>query len=214
MIGPRENAGRRLEIDRSHTPTSNRLSLLVRVHTEPAPSAEPPSLAPSAPASFRELYERHFAFTWRCLRHLGVPDAQLDDAVQEVWIAAHRRLADFEGRADIKTWLFGIAINVQRNQHRSERRWAGFVPLTPALVSPAADPSQEREGREAWALVQKFVGSLDDVRRAIFVGALLEGLSPAETAAATGLDVPTIYHRVRSLRRSFQLWADAHRSEP
>lgn len=183
------------------------------MHTEPSRTADAPGFAPSAPP-FRELYARYFAFTWRCLRHLGVPDALLDDAVQEVWIVAHRRLAEFEGRADIKTWLFSIAINVQRNLYRSERRWAGLVPLTNALVSPAADPSVEHEGREAWALVQQFMGSLDELRRAIFVAALLEGLSPAETAAATGLDVPSIYHRVRSLRRSFQLWAAAHRGEP
>jgi hypothetical protein len=57
------------------------------------------------------------------------------------------------------------------------------------------------------------MGSLDNPRRAIFVAALLEGLSPVETAGATGLDVPTIDHRVRSLRRSFQLWVAAQRGE-
>src|SRR5688572_18798381 len=77
---------------------------------------------------FRELYASHFSFTWRSLRYLGVPSQHLDDAVQEVWVAVHRRLADFEGRSDVKTWLFGIALNVQRNLYRAERRRSGHVP--------------------------------------------------------------------------------------
>ena len=47
---------------------------------------------------FRALYEQHCAFTWRTLRYLGVPEAQLDDALQELWLVVHRRYADFEGR--------------------------------------------------------------------------------------------------------------------
>lgn len=184
------------------------------MQTEPNPCFDPPGFAPGAPPPFRELYDRFFAFTWRSLRYLGVADSQLDDAVQEVWIAAYRRLSDFEGRADIKTWLFSIAINVQRNLYRSEQRRAGFVPLTHAIPSPMADPLLEREGQEAWLLVRGFMASLDELRRAVFVASLLEGMSPSETAEATGLDVPSVYHRVRSLRRSFRLWAAAHRSEP
>ena len=183
------------------------------MQSESSPALAGPGSASSAPLPFRELYENYFAFTWRSLRYLGVPEAQLDDAVQDLWIAAHRRLPDFQGRSDIKTWLFGIAINLQRNLHRRARR-AVSVPLPSVLESSVGDPLLEREGQEAWVLVQKFVASLDDVRRAIFVASLLEGLSPAETAEATGLDVPTIYHRVRSLRQSFRQWAAAHRDEP
>jgi RNA polymerase sigma-70 factor (ECF subfamily) len=166
------------------------------------------------PPSFRELYDLYFAFTWRSLRHLGVPDAQLDDAVQELWIIAHRRLPEFEGRARLETWLFGIAVNVQRNVYRADRRHDRSVPLPSALSSPLADPMLEHEGREAWLLVRAFLETLDELRRAIFVASLLEGLSPAETAEVTGLDVRTIYHRVRSLRQSFRDWAAAHRGEP
>jgi RNA polymerase sigma-70 factor (ECF subfamily) len=181
----------------------------------PAPAVAPKASVSTALPPFRELYEKHFAFTWRSLRYLGVAEAQLDDAVQEVWVAAYRRLADFEGRSDLRTWLFSIAINVQRNLHRSERRHSAHVPLPTALISPAADPALEREGREAWMLVLGFLETLDGTRRAVFVASLLEGMAPAEAAEATGLDVTTIYHRVRSLRRSFRLWAAAaRRGEP
>ena len=183
----------------------------------PAGSATGASLSSPLPAtqvSFRELYATHFSFTWRSLRYLGVPAQHLDDAVQEVWVAVYRRLADFEGRSDMKTWLFGIALNVQRNLHRAERRRAGHVPLPEEeLRSSSPDPLLEREGREAWSLVMRFLESLDDERRTVFVASLLEGLPPAETAQVCGLDVPTVYLRVRSLRRAFRAWASAQRGE-
>lgn len=174
----------------------------------------PPPQASAPPAVFRDLYERHFAFTWRTLRYLGVGSAQLDDAVQELWVIVHRRLADFEGRSDIKTWLFSIALNVRRNLYRSDRLRAKLVPLPNEVGSSEGDPSLEREGQEAWRVVLSFMATLDETRRAVFVACLLEGLSAAEAAEITGLDVATVYHRVRSLRRSYRAWAAAHRKGP
>jgi RNA polymerase sigma-70 factor (ECF subfamily) len=170
--------------------------------------------APATLPSFRELYASHFAFTWRSLRHLGVEAQLLDDAAQEVWVAVHRRLGDFEGRSDIKTWLFGIALNVQRNLRRAERRHSSQVPLSEELRSLSPDPLLEREGRDAWALVMRFLATLDEERRTIFVASLLEGLAPAETAEVCGLDVSSVYARVRGLRRGFRTWAAAQRGEP
>jgi len=162
---------------------------------------------------FRELYETHFAFTWRSLRYLGVEPAQLDDAVQEVWVVVHRRYAEFEGRSNIRSWLFAIMENVQRNLFRAGRRHAGCVALPLELASPAPGPALECEGHEAWGLVSSFLRTLDDSRRAVFVASLLEGMSPAETADLTGLDIVTVYHRTSALRRSFRKWAQAHQGE-
>jgi RNA polymerase sigma-70 factor (ECF subfamily) len=73
----------------------------------------------------------------------------------------------------------------------------GGAPLDPELI---------REGHEAWERVQRFLETLDEQRRAIFVCNLLENLSAVETAEATGLDVTTVYKRVRALRHSFKVW--------
>jgi DNA-directed RNA polymerase specialized sigma24 family protein len=54
--------------------------------------------------------------------------------------------------------------------------------------------------------VQRFLVTLDEQRRAIFVCNLLENLSANETAEATCVEVSTVYQRVRSLRQSFKQW--------
>lgn len=156
---------------------------------------------------FKALYEQHFDFTWRSLRHLGVPPELLDDALQELWLVVYRRCSEFEGRAQLKTWLFAIAINVERNIRRVERRRRG-VPLLDEPESPWPDPARVHDNREAWAQVARFVATLDEIRRAVFVGCLIEELPAAEVAEATGLDLITVYNRVHALRRSFRRWLE------
>jgi len=59
------------------------------------------------------VYEAHFRYVWRCLRSLGVYDAQVDDALQDVFVVAARRLADFDGGAELRTWLYAIALRTR-----------------------------------------------------------------------------------------------------
>jgi RNA polymerase sigma-70 factor (ECF subfamily) len=176
------------------------------------PEAEPPP-APD-PADFERVYTLYFDFTWRVLRQLGLPAALMDDAVQEVWIVVHQRLCQFEGRSSLKTWLFGVAMNVWRNQRRAEeRRQRQLREPEPERDGPI-DPEAEHLGREAWRRVQRFLATLDEERRAIFVCSLLEHLPAQQTAEATGVDVATVYQRVRSLRLAFKAWLDASNAEP
>src|SRR3954470_17967759 len=74
---------------------------------------------PSLESKCSALYEEHFEFVWRSLRRLGVSAASLDDATQEVFVVVFRRLADFEGRSSVRTWLFGIAIHVAQHHMRA-----------------------------------------------------------------------------------------------
>jgi RNA polymerase sigma-70 factor (ECF subfamily) len=163
----------------------------------------------AAPPAFEQLYALYFGFTWRVLGHLGVAPHSLDDAVQDVWVVVHRRLPVFEGRSALKTWLFGIALNVARNQRRADERRAHGVPTLGVEDSPHSDPELVHAGNEAWQRVQRFLSTLDEQRRGIFVCNLIEHLSAQETAEATGVDVTTVYQRVRSLRQAFKTWLHA-----
>src|ERR1700730_7073255 len=71
--------------------------------------------------TFAQLYESQFSFVWRSARRLGTPEASIDDVVQEIFLVAHRKLPQFEGRSSIKTWVFGIVINVVRTHRRALR---------------------------------------------------------------------------------------------
>lgn len=180
-----------------------------------SPEPGPPPVAARATAEdardFNGLHERYFSFTWRALTHLGVDASGLDDAAQELWLAAYCGLPRFEGRSTVRTWLFGIALNVARRHRRRAARGGLLEPLPETLASAAATPEQASQGRQALTLLHRYLESLDELRRSIFVSFLLEGLSAQETAQAVGESAETVYHRVRALRRSFERYVEKQR---
>ena len=74
-------------------------------------------------SDFRSLYDDHVAFVWRNLRRLGVAPSDVEDRVQEVFVVAHRRLADYEERGHgPRAWLFQIVLRVASEWRRHKRR--------------------------------------------------------------------------------------------
>lgn len=166
------------------------------------------------PLSFEQLYQEYYSYTSRTLRHLAIPAADIEDAAQEVWLAVHRQLGSFEGRSSVRTWLFGIMLNVVRNRRRLARRRPAPGELPEHLVAPGPDPELVRAGADAFSLVQSFLARLDEGRQILFVAHLLEELSAGEAAELLSVDVTTVYHRVRALRRDFRRWLDERQKEP
>jgi RNA polymerase sigma-70 factor (ECF subfamily) len=167
---------------------------------------------------FAEIYERHFSFVWRSVRRLGVAEASVDDAVQDVFLVVHRRLDDFEGRSSIKTWLFGIVLRVVKDWRRtdSRKRRVGAGAGDGDLDSVAADGTQSphalTEQAQAVRMLHRVLDSLDDDKRAVFVMAELEQMSAPEIAEALGVNLNTVYSRLRAARRAFNRGVDLERA--
>src|SRR2546423_11978941 len=67
------------------------------------------------------MFHAHFSFVWRSLRRLGVPPATIDDAAQEVFVVASRRLDAIETGKE-KAFLFGTAVRVASDARRAQTR--------------------------------------------------------------------------------------------
>ena len=156
-----------------------------------------------AALDFDTLYADYFRFVWRSLRRLGVLESLLDDAAQDVFIAVHRRLRDYEPRCSPKAWLFAIARRVASDYRRSARRKGGHAPL-PATVEagtrdgPAASAARNRAAR----IVLEFLEQLDLEQREVFILSELEQMTAPEIAEALSVNPNTVYSRVRSARRA------------
>lgn len=152
---------------------------------------------------FEQIYDDNSVFIWRSLRGLGVADANVDDAVQEVFIVVHRRLPEYEPRAHIRSWLFGIAMRVAKDHRRSARR-KPTVPLGEDPVLVARDSPFEQVARnQALAFVERFLDTLNDEQRALFVLTELEQLRVPEAAEVLGENLNTTYSRQRVIRKLF-----------
>ncbi|HEY3500355.1 MAG TPA: sigma-70 family RNA polymerase sigma factor [Polyangiaceae bacterium] len=154
------------------------------------------------PVALAAIYDENVAFVWRSLRALGVPSAVLDDAVQEVFLVVHRRIAQFEGRSALKTWLFGIAYRVAANVRRAERR-RPTEPLSSELTTEQPSPEQHAFRAEAARFVEAFLNTLDEDLRVAFTACVLEEMSVPEAAHALGVNLNTLYSRVRLARAKF-----------
>lgn len=148
------------------------------------------------------MFEAEYEFVWRSLLHLGVPEAAVDDALQDVFVVVHRRLEEFDPTRSLRSWLWGIARRVARDHRRSAARVQRRLSVV-RRPEPAPSPEDLAARREASALVETFLGGLSDDQRDVFVLAELEELTAPEIASALGVKVNTVYSRLRAARLSF-----------
>lgn len=160
----------------------------------------------AAADGFDELYDREFDFVWRSLRRLGVPASSLDDAAQDCFVVVHRRLDSLRPDASVKAWLFAIALRVARNYRRTARRKPTTSLDTESAESAELGPFESAASAQARRTLQRFLDSLDEDRRAVFVLAELEELSAPDISEALGARVNTVYSRLRTARERFVMF--------
>ena len=153
--------------------------------------------------SFEALYSQHFDFVWRSLRRLGVRPALVEDAVQDTFVVLHRRLANLREGASPKAFLFGIALRVAHDYRRSARRKGADRLDVDAAVSKDAGPFDRAVKAEAVRLIERFLESLDQDKRAVFALAELEEMTAPEISEALGVNLNTVYSRLRMARERF-----------
>lgn len=169
--------------------------------------------SPRSDLRLEDVYEQCFDFIWRSARRMGVPEPSVDDVVQEVFVVAHRRLADFEGRSSVKTWLFGILLRVVSDYRRTQRRKGGLAPLPEVLEDDGSGcPAAATEQRERVRLLHALLAELDEDKRAVFVLAELEQMTAPEMAESLGVNLNTVYSRLRAARQKFEAALKRHRA--
>lgn len=188
-----------------------------RADSEPPPSAtrsvhREPEAGIAAVPTFEEVYDQHVDFVYRSVRRLGIPESAAPDVTQEIFLTIHRRLDSYEARSSLKTWIFGVALGVVRNQRRRFARVrANEPPMDPAaeaqlarVEAPADEsPHSRAERQQAVELLHRILDEMDDEKREVFVLADLEQVPPAEIAESTKTKLFTVYSRLRAAREQF-----------
>jgi len=155
------------------------------------------------PLAFDDVYAAHVHFVWRIARAFGVPEAGLEDAVQDVFVVVHRRLAEFEGRAAITTWLFAIT----RRVALAHRRRDGAHRTEPLDVEPAGgtDTFATVSRAQAARTVAEILDAMDEDKRIVFALVEIEQMSVPAVARMLELKLNTAYSRLRLARAAFEI---------
>ncbi|NUQ79072.1 MAG: sigma-70 family RNA polymerase sigma factor [Polyangiaceae bacterium] len=156
--------------------------------------------------TFKEVYDENFRFVWRSLRRLGVRESDVADAVQEVFVVVHRKLAEFEGRSKVTTWLFGICLRVARDRRRAAHERRRSEEEAPISDKPdeRADVGAEAERRQALAQLQSIILEMPEEQGTVFYLFELDGMSGEDIAEKLAVPLGTVYSRLRLAREHFR----------
>jgi len=167
--------------------------------------ADPPGLLARLragdPRAFEELVVtyQHRVFGV-ALRMLG-SRAEAEEIAQEVFLRAHRAMAEFRGEARLSTWLYAIVSRLCLNRLESpDRRVARGDAALADIAAATPDAFAEAERAELDAALHAAIAELPDERRLVLVLRDIDGLSYEQIAETLALDLGTVRSRLHRAR--------------
>jgi RNA polymerase sigma-70 factor (ECF subfamily) len=152
--------------------------------------------------AFEELYRQHSGRLFSlAVRMLGNP-ADAEDMLQEIFLAAHRKLESFRGEAALGTWLYRLGMNQILDHVRSRAARTGQ--LTDGLddATLLADAGGHRLADRAIDRIdlERALAELPEGCRAAFVLHDVEGLEHKEVSEVLGIAEGTSKSQVHKAR--------------
>jgi RNA polymerase sigma-70 factor (ECF subfamily) len=181
-------------------------SVLHAAETEAQHAAPPAAALASAAPTLAELYDAYAQFVYRSLVSLGVPAANAEDAMQEVFLVVHAKLGDFQGTY-FKAWLFRLALSIARNVRRSTKRVGqAQAPVDPDSLedSRGGSPFDKAAQSERIQILHDLLERLDDEKRQVFILSELEQMPQVEIAEALDIHVNTVAYRLHAAKERLQ----------
>ncbi|HEY4159723.1 MAG TPA: sigma-70 family RNA polymerase sigma factor [Polyangiaceae bacterium] len=177
-----------------------------------AAELELPALARLAPvtrpsdARVTDIVRAHHDFIWRLLRRLGVPLNNVDDATQQVFCVAARRIEDISPGSE-RSFLFGTAVRVAADSQRSYHRHEQLDDGLDERADASPNPEEQLESRRRRELLDRILNALPIELRTVLVLFELEQLSKPEVAELLGIPEGTAFSRLRRAREEFKVCA-------
>lgn len=151
----------------------------------------------------RALVTEHFAFVWRSLIRLGLPRADAEDALQQVFLVASGRIDDIDPGAE-RSFLFGTCLRIASRARRTRARRRENVGEVPEAQDQAPGPEEMLDRARARAVLDEVLDAMPLEIRAVFVLHELEQLTLPEIAELTSVPLGTATSRLRRARMQFQ----------
>ena len=154
-------------------------------------------------AAVRKLYRAHVSKLHRhAARILGPSDPDVEDVVQQAFLAALDGAGKFDGRSSVQTWLFGIvtrrALDAARARFRRQRFSRMLDSVGLASTPPAPPDSAYQTANE----VERMLAKLSPLQRVVFVLHDIEGYTFAEISGLTDVGISTLHGRLLSARKA------------
>lgn len=152
-------------------------------------------------AAFETLMRLYEKKIYTLCRRMCGSDEDAQEAAQDTFLALWRSAKSFRGDASLSTWLYRLATNacidlLRRNQRGGERVSLDDEETTLEIVDAGPLPEQTLERKETQRLIEEGLRALPEDYRAILLLREAEGLSYAEIAEATRMELGTVKSRI------------------
>lgn len=159
--------------------------------------------------AFETLAERYTGEIYRLVLRLTDDPAEAEDLTQEVFVKAVRSIAGFRGEADLRTWLYRIALNAARSRLRWWNRRGkdktisieakvgqSETTFAETIIATGENPEESLLRKEREAMLHKALGEIGSVYREAVILCDLQGLKYEEIAQLLGTNVGTVKSRI------------------
>jgi RNA polymerase sigma-70 factor (ECF subfamily) len=127
-----------------------------------------------------------------------------DDLVQDTLVRALRSEHLFHG-GDIRSWLYTILTNLNRNRLRSLSRRPPLMQIEE--TDAPGEPAPEAGGRD----IERALATLVEDQRVALLLVVLEGLSYREIAEIQGVPIGTVMSRLARARAQIRAYLEGER---
>ena len=174
------------------------------VRTDRPPVPRMPKAKEAGLATFRQNVEATIPALRRYARALTRDSDIADDLVQDTLVRALRSEHLFHG-GDVRSWLYTILTNLNRNRLRSLARRPALSPIEENDAPDLAGP--EAGGRD----IERALATLVEDQRNALLLVVLEGLSYREVAEVQGVPIGTVMSRLARARVQIKSYLDGER---
>ncbi|MEV7422303.1 MULTISPECIES: RNA polymerase sigma factor [unclassified Streptomyces] len=152
--------------------------------------------------AFEVLVRRHGPVMLQLATRLLGNRTEAEDAVQDAFVNAWRKLPEFRGESAFRTWMYRIVTNRCLNQLRA-RRPATDLDSVPEPAAPEyqSSPARAAESHAATRALAVAMAGLSPEQRACWVLRELHGLSYENIAETVGISLQAVRGRVFRARR-------------
>jgi RNA polymerase sigma-70 factor, ECF subfamily len=155
-------------------------------------------------ATFRQQIEATIPALRRYARALTRQSDVADDLVQDTLVRALRSEHLFHG-GEVRSWLYTILTNLNRNRLRSLARRPTLIPIEDDDAPDFAGP--EAGGRD----IERALATLVEDQRNALLLVVLEGLTYREVAEVQGVPIGTVMSRLARARGQIKAYLDGER---
>lgn len=156
-------------------------------------------------AALGALFDRFHRDVHRFVARMAHSRADVEDLVQMTFLEAYRSAPRFRGGSAVKTWLFGIALNLVRHHVRGEmRRRTAATVLSSLPVAPAPLPGETLGMEQQRRLVAAAVESLAPSLREAYVLYVIEEMPGKEAAEVLGIREASLWRRLSDARAALR----------